>query len=406
MKTPAVLPNRLGPVMVATFVSNYVFTTYLKVRQIIKMRTENWPKYSTPEEFESTKAYNLDKLYFSIAEGLVKVVIECAVVIYGVLPRTLAKFEHPASVTSQTLFYILYSFVSSVIDIPFELFDRFYIEAKHKFNTMILSTFVLDFVKNTVISSIFAFIALSFVLWAMEKFKTFYIYAFVFLAAFQLLMVLIYPDYIQPLFNKFVELEESPLKEEIKKLAYKLKFHVSKIYKMDGSTRSHHSNAYFIGLFKEKRIVLFDTLLEKTDDKQMMGVLCHEFGHAKLLHIPKNLAITLLAEFVYLYIFNLSVNLIKSQNIIKIMYFMFLSMIADIPLKLLANLMSRSWERDADGFAVRMGYGKDLGSALIKLHQDNKSVMFPDEWYSTFTHSHPTLGERLDYIEKMMKKGE
>lgn len=392
--------------IMTTFFINYLFTSYLKLRQIRKIRVDKESKYLSPEEFEKVKSYNLEKLYFSIVNDLVKLVVDCGVIAYKLLPSGLAMLCLPYSVLNQALFYALYSIVLDVIDIPFSLFYCFYIEAKHGFNTMTPRIFATDFLKNTVLSSVINMVSFSAVLWIMSRFVSFYFYVFFFIVVFQIFMMLIYPDYVQPLFNRFEELDEGPLKDEIRKLADKLQFRVKKILKMDGSTRSHHSNAYFTGLFREKRIVIFDTLMNKAEDRQILAVLCHEFGHAKYLHLPKQLGMFIVAEFVYLYIFNLVTNLIKEENIVKIIYFLFMSSAIDIPLKLVANTMRRRWERQADGFAVQMGYGKDLGSALVKLHKDNKEITCPDTLYSMINYSHPTLEERLVYIECEMKKSE
>lgn len=392
--------------IITTFFINYLFTSYLKIRQIRKIHVDKESKYLSPEEFEKVKSYNLEKLYFSIVSDLVKLVVDCGMIAYKLLPGGLSMLGFPYSVLNQALFYALYSLVLDVIDVPFSLFYSFYIEAKHGFNTMTLRIFATDFLKNIVISSVINMASFSAVLWLMSRFTSFYLYVFFFIVAFQIFMMLIYPDYVQPLFNRFQELDEGPLKEEIRKLADKLKFKVKKILKMDGSTRSHHSNAYFTGLFKEKRIVIFDTLLNKAEERQVLAVLCHEFGHAKLLHLPKQLGMIVVAEFVYLYVFNLVTNRIKEEDIIKIIYFLFMSTAIDIPLKLVANTMRRKWERQADGFAVKMGYGKDLGSALVNLHKDNKEIVCPDTLYSMINYSHPTLEERLVYIEHEMKKNE
>ncbi|MCZ6914411.1 MAG: M48 family metallopeptidase [Rickettsia endosymbiont of Ixodes persulcatus] len=392
--------------MISSFIINYVFSTYLKLRQIRKIRSDTTSKYLSEEEFKKVKAYNLDKLHFSVVTSLFKVVMECLTVSYKLLPLGLSLFKFPYPILNQTLFYVLYLFLLSFIDIPFDLFYNFYIEVKHGFSTMTLKTFALDFVKNSLISLGVILVLMPSLLWIMSRFTSFYFYAFVFMVTFQLLMILIYPDYIQPLFNKFAELEEGSLKEEIRKLATQLNFKVSKIFKVDESTRSHHSNAYFTGLFKEKRIVLFDTLLEKTEDRQILSILCHEFGHAKLFHIPKKLALSIVTMFIYTYIFNLTVNLIKCEDVIKMVYFMFLSTIVEIPLKLITNMLNRKWEIQADYFAVKLKYGKDLGTALVKLHKDNKSIVNSDNLYSMFNYSHPTLGERLECIENEMKRNE
>ena len=229
----------------------------------------------------------------------------------------------------------------------------------------------------------------------------------------QLVMVVIYPVYIQPLFNKFTELEEGTLKEKITSLCKKIGFKASKVLVMDGSKRSSHSNAYFIGLFKEKRIVLYDTLKNQMDEDEILAVLCHEFGHWYKSHTLKLVFCALIQQLFYFWSTNQLLNneyfskALFYQNeplIIKLMYVVYFLNIAEIPISLSNNVLSRSFEREADVYAVKQGYGKELSSALVKLSKENKGNLSPDSLYSTFYNSHPTVVERMQLIEDEMKK--
>lgn len=180
---------------------------------------------------------------------------------------------------------------------------------------------------------------------------------------------------------------------------------VKKILKMDGSKRSHHSNAYFIGLFKEKRIVLFDTLMDKMSTSEIIAVLGHEFGHASRNHIYKNLSLMFLIQLLVLFTYSFTCN--KNEVIIiDFIYFSYYLSFVNIFLSYLQSYVSRKFEVEADEFAINLGLGLELRSGLIKLYQDNKAPPVTDKWYSIYVNSHPTLEERVDFIDKKLKKNE
>jgi STE24 endopeptidase len=238
--------------------------------------------------------------------------------------------------------------------------------------------------------------------------ESFYLYVFISVITIQLIMVVLFPILIQPLFNKFEPLDEGSLKKRIVDLAKEIGFKPSKILKMDGSKRSHHSNAYFIGLFKEKRIVLFDTLLNQTTENEVLSILCHEFGHWYYNHTWMNIIFSFSIIFGYLYTFNIFVKnkifMSKYPMILKLNYFMLLTVVINPLLTLIQNYITRIYERQADRFAVKKGYGNDLKTGLIKIHIENKSNICPDSWYSTYHHSHPTLSERIELIDSEINK--
>ncbi|MBA0802332.1 hypothetical protein Gohar_012636, partial [Gossypium harknessii] len=204
------------------------------------------------------------------------------------------------------------------------------------------------------------------------------IYLWAFMFVLSLVMMTIYPVLIAPLFNKFTPLPEGELRLKIEKLASSLKFPLKKLFVVDGSTRSSHSNAYMYGFFKNKRIVLYDTLIQQCkNDEEIVAVIAHELGHWKLNHT--------------MYSF------IAVQHTV-------------IPLQHLVsfglNLVSRSFEFQADAFAKKLGYGSALRAGLVKLQEENLSAMNTDPWYSAYHYSHPPLVERLAAIDAADKKEE
>jgi len=224
-------------------------------------------------------------------------------------------------------------------------------------------------------------------------------------------MLTIYPIWIAPLFNDFKSLEAGELRTKIEELASQLQFPLTELYVVDGSTRSSHSNAYFYGFFKNKRIVLFDTLLKQVDTTGIVAILGHEMGHWKMNHTVKNLVIMQCYIFVYFYTYACMIHNtamfrsfgFESQPILigLILY----SLVSE-PLGhffgLAMNFLSRHFEYEADKFATDLGL--DLTDPLIRIHVENLSSFHTDSWYSAYHHSHPTLPERLRAIDALKKK--
>ncbi|MCF6335435.1 MAG: M48 family metalloprotease, partial [Spirochaetales bacterium] len=230
--------------------------------------------------------------------------------------------------------------------------------------------------------------------------------------AFQLLLSIIYPLIIAPLFNKFSPLEEGPLKDSLYKLADKLNFRTRGIYVMDGSRRSGHSNAYFTGIGKSKRIVLYDTLISSLSDDQIAAVLAHEIGHYKKHHLLKSLILSFMVTGAGFYIVSILMNylpLFEAFGFSRVSYhgiFVILSFAAGpftFFLTPLFTMWSRKHEYEADAFTARnTGYGNDLKEGLIIMTRENLSNLTPHPLYSFYHYSHPTVAERVKAIEKIL----
>ena len=233
-------------------------------------------------------------------------------------------------------------------------------------------------------------------------------------------MIYIFPTFIQPLFNEVVPLEEGELRKEIENLASSLKFPLTQLFKIDGSKRSHHSNAYMYGFWKNKRIVLFDTLISQTTTKEIVAVLAHELGHWALSHTIQGLIISQCVSFALFYSYGMvkdNTDMYQSfgydfdDNTTSIPHAVGISLFlttlwkpVNQVLQFLLTLNTRKNEFQADAFAVNLGYGNKLTSALVKLQIENLSNMNPDPLYSAYHYSHPPLVERLSAIDVGMKK--
>eukprot|EP01126_Amoeba_proteus_P008349 TRINITY_DN13089_c0_g1_i1.p1 TRINITY_DN13089_c0_g1~~TRINITY_DN13089_c0_g1_i1.p1 ORF type:complete len:228 (+),score=20.43 TRINITY_DN13089_c0_g1_i1:661-1344(+) len=223
----------------------------------------------------------------------------------------------------------------------------------------------------------------------------------------------IYPTFIQPLFDTVEELEPGSLRGKIEALATRTGFPLTKLFKIDGSKRSGHSNAYFYGFHKNKRIVLYDTLIEQATEDEVVAVLGHELGHYFLNHTIQNLIIAQLYFFSLLYLFGKvlynpdlyhSFGFATPCIMVGLHLFMLLLTPVDNLMSFLLNMRSRHNEFQADAYSVDLGYADGLSAGLIKLQTKNLSTMIPDPWYSVYHFSHPPLIERLNAIEEKNKR--
>jgi len=241
----------------------------------------------------------------------------------------------------------------------------------------------------------------------------FYLYVCGFIFFVQIFLITIYPIFIQPLFNKVEPLPEGPLREKIEALAKQTGFPLTQLYQIDGSKRSGHSNAYFYGFWKNKRIVLFDTLINQVSEDEVVAVLGHELGHYFLNHTVYGLIIAQIHIAVLFFVFGkvmFTKELFQSfgfdtmPTLIGLLLFNFINTPIDHILSFFMNLYTRYNEFQADHYSVKLGYGPLLKEGLKRLQVENLSTMDPDYWYSTFHYSHPPLVERLDAINNSLKK--
>ena len=298
--------------------------------------------------------------------------------------------------------------IDQVVRIPTHLFNDFVVEAKFGYNNKTFGTWVKDFFMETIVSLILMFPLYLVILELLNKFATFYIHITIFVTLFRIFLYWIYPSVIAPLFNKFEPFDTSkPLYKKIQDLAKNVKFEIDSMFVMDGSRRSGHSNAYFTGFGKKKRIVFYDTLLSQLKtDNQVLGVLCHEFGHFKFYHIWTMLFFDTFTLFTGLFIFNRFYFLSPFPPAITVFLFMLILSPAAYFVNILKNYLSRRNERQADKFAVDNGFGEDLKESLKILVEENSSTLKNNYCYLLVNATHPTALERCETIKELLKKEE
>ncbi|WP_050475736.1 M48 family metallopeptidase [Herbaspirillum rhizosphaerae] len=304
---------------------------------------------------------------------------------------------------------VAFALISGLIDLPFDYYRQFVLEARFGFNKMTRGLFFADTVKNSLIGAVIGLPLLWVILTLMDKSGSlWWFYAWLVWSGFQLLMLVLYPTVIAPLFNKFTPLDDDSLRARIEGLMQRVGFASKGLFVMDGSKRSAHGNAYFSGFGAGKRIVFFDTLLARLAPHEIEAVLAHELGHFKLKHIVKRITVMFAISLVFLALLGylkqqawfytgLGVDpmLFGSNDAMALILFMLALPIFTFLLSPLSSLSSRKHEFEADAFAAQHTNAQDLVSALVKLYEDNASTLTPDPLHSAFYDSHPPASLRI-----------
>ncbi|KAI8904098.1 peptidase family M48-domain-containing protein [Gorgonomyces haynaldii] len=390
---------------------SYVWETFINLRQHFKLYETQVPKQLqkvvSTEDFDKARRYSLDKSWFGFVSGFYAEAQAIVIFYFDLLPQF---WNWIGPSPWQPIIYVSGVILSAtLLTLPLSIYSTFVIEQKHGFNKQTFSLFLLDKIKTFALTLVIGmpFLAafLYIIDWAGSDF-VFYVWVFVF--SFQIFLNTLFPTVIQPLFNKFTPLQEGELKEKISHLCKKIKFPLDKVLVIDGSSRSAHSNAYFYGLFKTKRIVLYDTLLENQTHDEIIAILAHELGHWHYNHLWQRLLTLQIHTFCTFYSFGL---LFKHQKfysdfgfsgtptIVGFMLFMYLYSPFEILVVILMNALSRKNEFEADQYAKKLGYGKLLQEALIKISTKNQGNFNPDWLYSVVNYSHPPLVERLKELK-------
>ena len=372
----------------------------------------------TSEQYDQSVEYTFAKGNFQRWAEVYSRVIMLIVLFSGLLPfldwlsRDLANSVFIFPQSHGVIFCLGVGLVFSVASLPVDLYTTFGIESRFGFNKTTLGLYITDRVKALLIGIVIGVPFLFIVLSLMKVTGSYWwIWAFLFISAFQLLMVIIYPTLIAPIFNKFEPLKEGEFRNRILALANRVGFKTDGIYTMDGSKRSAHSNAYFTGIGKSKRIVLFDTLIEQMTMDQGLAVLAHEMGHYKMKHIRRMLVIQTIFLFVGLYFLSLLVDypplfsafgFDRPSSHVALVLFSLISGPMLFYLSPLMNYLSRKHEYEADRFSAQtLGDGKSMEEALINLSLKNLSNLTPHPWYSAYHYSHPSTAERVTALRQV-----
>ena len=324
--------------------------------------------------------------------------------------------EIARSITSNTilvalLFFGIIMFASDIINIPFSIYDTFVIEEKFGFNKTTPKVFITDKLKGWLITAIIGGGLLALIIWFYQQTGPhFWIYAWVLVSLFMIFMTMFYTSLLLPLFNKLKPLEDGELKTQITNFCEKVDFQLDNVFVMDGSKRSSKANAFFSGLGKKKKIVLFDTLIDKLSAEEIVAVLAHEIGHYKKKHTFISVISSVLQTGITFYILSLFVdNPVLSKALgaeetsfhLGLVTFGFLYSPISTLLGLFMNNISRKNEYAADHFAAKYYHGQYLQNALKNLSVNNLSNLTPHPAYVFVHYSHPPLLKRLQFIDNL-----
>lgn len=361
--------------------------------------------------FKRSNSYNISKLFLSIINVLITGIILSYFVLLGGIQDFNNNIEKlNISYVNQELAIVIFFVVfMSVINMPIGLYKTFYIEEKFGFNKSSLSLYIKDSLLSLILGVVIAsilFSALNVLFISYPDYWWFYIWLVYIL--FNIFILYAYPIFIAPLFNEFKKLSDKSIIEVVNSLSKKTNFSVSNIYVMDGSKRSAHSNAYFTGFHKSKRIVFFDTLLSMLTPNEIEAVLAHEIGHYKKNHILKSMLMSLVFSFLAFYfMYNITLidsffyelNINPSSPGQLIIFFSLILPSVLFFLNPFFSSLSRKNEFEADNYAKDFSNKDDLISSLKKLYKENLTILKTSPLYSSIYNSHPTVFERINNLK-------
>lgn len=362
------------------------------------------------EEYKKSQQYGTVNSKFSVLTSTFQVILILLMLFYGGF-AWIDELAHQIStnkIIAALIFFGILFFASDILTTPFSVYSTFVIEEKFGFNKTTPKTFFFDKLKGWLLAAIFGGGIMSLVIWFYQlTTELFWLYAWIALSLFSIFMAMFYSNLIVPLFNKQTPLEEGELKDAIHEFSERAGFKLDNIFVIDGSKRSSKANAYFTGLGKKKRIVLYDTLIKDLKTDEIVAVLAHEIGHYKLKHTLSSMLISIFQTGVIFYILSLFIGnpdlskaLGASQPTFELALIAFGILFSPIStiLGLFMNLFSRKNEFQADNFAAKYGLANSLISALKSLSVNNLTNLTPHPAYVFVNYSHPTLYQRIKAI--------
>ena len=408
-------PEKLLYLFLVLIVFGFVFDKILDF-----INTKNWKEeipssmkeYYDKEKYDQSRNYHKEKGKVSFIQSILMFVIIINVLIFGLfgkLDNYIATFVQDDFFQAITFFGVLI-LISEAISIPFSIYDTFVLEEKYGFNKTTVGIFIIDKLKSYFLMAIIGGGLLWVVLWVIGQIDQGYWYwLWIILVSFMLLMNMFYADVILPIFNKLKPLGDGDLRVAIEEYAGKVGYSLKNIYVIDGSKRSTKANAFFSGLGPKKTIALYDTLIEKHGEEELVAVLAHEVGHYKKKHIFLSMIFSILELGIMCFLFEMCMNqpiiaeaLGSSQMSfhLGLIGFSFLYSPIGLITGILSNVYSRKNEFEADEYAKSTYDGSSLELALKKLSVDSLSNIYPHPLYVFFHYSHPPLIERLRALNK------
>ena len=361
--------------------------------------------------------YTSAKTRLSMLDGVFEAIVLLAFTLGGGIGWLAGEWEHAvgAPILQGIALFASVLLISALLEMPFSVYQTFVIEARFGFNKMTPALFAVDEIKKLMLGAAFGLPLLYGVLWLMGRMgASWWLYVWAVWVGFVLLLQFLYPAFIAPLFNKFQPMQDEALKARIEALLARCGFTARGLFVMDGSRRSAHGNAYFTGFGKTKRIVFFDTLLERLSGSEIEAVLAHELGHFKHRHVAKRLVATFAVSLAFLWLLEqlmhsawffqgLGVAMPQGglSTAVALLLLFMVTPVFSFLLHPLTSYFSRRHEFEADRYAAGQTASADLVCALVKLYQDNAATLTPDPLYSTFYDSHPPAAVRIGRLQTL-----
>ncbi|OPL16335.1 MAG: peptidase M48 [delta proteobacterium ML8_D] len=387
---------------------------WMNVRHVSTEIPVEFKGYYDAEKYRKSQNYLRENTGFGIFVDTIQTVITIAFVLFGgfnVVDRISISLGGGTIITG-LIFAGILILASKILSLPFSIYSTFVIEEKYGFNKTTPKTYLLDIIKSLILTALIGGVVFAAVLWFFEKTGDMaWIYCWMAITLFQIFFMFIAPVVIMPIFNKFIPLEEGELRTAIENYAKTQNFKMKGVFKMDGSKRSSKSNAFFTGFGRSRRIVLFDTLIERHSVDELVSILAHEMGHYKKKHIIKAIVRSIIVMGLTLFLLSL---FIENEQLFAAFKMEHLSVYASLfffgflytPLAMLIgigeNIISRKNEYEADAFAVKT-YGDEdaMINGLKKLSVDNLSNLTPHPLKVFLDYSHPPVLDRIKAIRRL-----
>jgi STE24 endopeptidase len=411
-------PNELLYLVLGIVVFDYVvdqILNWLNYKRFDSAIPGNLKGIYSESEYLKSQAYQKERARFSFSTAAFSTLLSLLVLGFGgfgMLDSFLRSYIESPIWLALAFFGVVFV-ATDIVNLPFSLYSTFVIEQRFGFNKTTISTFFLDKVKGYFLAILIGLPLGYALIWlVVELGADFWVYALVIIVAFMLFMNVFYTSLIMPLFNKLRPLEDGPLKSAIEAYTKDVDFPLTNVFVIDGSKRSTKANAFFSGLGKRKKIVLYDTLIERHSTEELVAVLAHEVGHYKKKHIVQSLVLSILQMAITLFIlslliFNANLSLALGAETLGIHLNFIAFGILYTPISrttgLFMNILSRRNEYQADEYAVKTFDGSYLISALKGLSKDSLSNLTPHPFYVFVNYSHPALSNRIAAMASMVK---
>jgi len=401
-------------ILIGSYLLNLVVET-LNVRHVKTDLPEEFEGYYDKAKYTESQEYLRVNTRFGIISDSILTPITIVFIVVGGFNYVdqFVRGVNLGSISTGLIFAGVLMLASQIINIPFSIYETFVIEERYGFNKTTPKTFILDILKSWVLVALIGGLVLAAILWFFERIGPMaWLYCWIAVTLFQIILMFIAPVIIMPIFNKFVPLEEGDLKKSIEDYAGSQEFKMKGVFTMDGSKRSTKTNAFFTGFGKFRRIVLYDTLMEKHTVEELVSILAHEMGHYKKKHIFKTIVLSILTTGVMFYILSLFINnkelfaafqMQETSIYASLFFFGFLYTPIDMVISVFGSIISRNHEYQADAYAVETYSRPDsMIQALKKLSTENLSNLTPHPLKVFLSYSHPPILERIKAIRSIM----